>query len=404
MAFQNNRDLGLSVLNVLEAQAQSRVAFANRLPWLEAQGNKRVSGGEGQSTLSSYGAEVMVPAFELDFWGRLKNLETSALENYLGSQEALRAYAITLTKTLVSAYVEERLLAQKEKLSSQTLRAYQDSLAFVEERVISGQSTLLELEQARGQVAYMEAELLSLKSARTLAENALKLIIGDFNPQNLPQPWELTAWEPWALNAQIPSEVLLNRPDVLEAEHALKASHADIGAARAAFFPRLSLTSALGLMSPDLSNLFKNGTLNWSFTPTLGLPIFSGGSLRANYDLSLIRRSKAILNYEKILQTAFREVADALLVKEDLKAQVTAREKYLATQRRVLALATNRYQNGAVSYLEVLEAQRNVLEAEMSLLDARADYLNNSINLYAALGGAAIVLLPDRPLEEYLKP
>ncbi|MDR2456209.1 MAG: TolC family protein, partial [Deltaproteobacteria bacterium] len=225
------------------------------------------------------------------------------------------------------------------------------------------------------------------------SENALKLILGDFSEKDLPKPTPILEWPDAVLPEGLSSTALLSRPDILEAEHALIASHADIGAARAAFFPRVSLTGALGLMSMELASLFDSGSGQWSYGPSVMLPIFSGGRNRASLELAEVRREMAVVEYEKAIQEAFREVREGLEVKSLLSDRVKAQRRYLATQRRVLELAANRYQSGVVSYLEVLEAQREVFEAEMTLIELRREFLFNDLSLYVALGGG----FPEEP-------
>jgi Cu(I)/Ag(I) efflux system outer membrane protein len=344
----------------------------------------------------------MVPSFEIDLLGRVRDMEAKAFEEYLGTYENYRAFGISLISRVAEAYFDARLLAEKETLTQSTLKTYEDSLAFVENRVISGQSSLLDLEEARAQADLARANLLDLRVQKRKAENALNLLIGSFDLiDNLPPPKKLKDVSPPALiGKSIPSEVLLKRPDILAAEHKLKASHYDIGAARAAFFPRISLTGALSFMSMDLGSLFKNQSQGWNYAPAISIPIFNAGENRANLTLSEIRKEEALINYESIVQTAFKETLDALLNLDDLKARLQAERKRLSSQRRVLSLATVRYQSGSISYLEVLSAQRGVFEAEEKVLEAEKNLLSGHISLFAALGGGLNlegISLPDLP-------
>jgi NodT family efflux transporter outer membrane factor (OMF) lipoprotein len=398
-ALSGNRDLRVSYLSVLEARAQSAVARSERFPMLDAMGRDTVTGGGGRRTQESYTAELSLPGFDPDVFGRLRNMDESAYEAYLSSEEAWRAVRIALVSQVAESYLSWRLADQKEHAARKALDSYRDSLAFIERRIVSGKADLLDLEQARGQEDFARTRVASLKAERQTALNSLGLLTGDFSSQDsLPDPLDLSAWEPAGLSGEIPSEVLLARPDVLAAEHALKASHFDVGAARAAFFPKISLTGALGFMSMDLSELFAGPSGQWSFGPAVSVPLFAGGRNRANLDLAEIRRDKAVAQYELAVQTAFKEAADALLTRADLKGVLDASRRRLNTQRRVLALAEKRYLGGSSSYLEVLDAQREVLDAEMDYLDARKGYLSGSVSLYAALGGGLDPTgLPDPP-------
>ncbi|MDR2339247.1 MAG: efflux transporter outer membrane subunit [Deltaproteobacteria bacterium] len=407
LALANNRDLRTQGLNVEEALARHGIAQADRLPGLEAGLGDSVKGGQNLRTSNSYSAELMLPSFELDFFGKLKNASLSAREAYLASMEARDAFRISLVQAVALAYLEERLSFQKEKLAERTIKSWKDALAFMENRVVSGQASLLELEQARGQVGFAEAQLLAMRVERQRYQNALELLVGDYGKTPLPGASDLLSWEPsvasLGLSGPMGSNVLLARPDVLAAERELIAAHYDIGVARANFFPSISLTGSLGLMSGELSNLFVAKDSAWALTPGLSLPIFSGGRNMRQLELATTAKDKLALAYEKTIQQAFKETADALLPRADLLALLEARARYLATQRRVLELAGSRYQNGAIGYLEVLDAQRSVFEAESDLLDAKASWIANSVNLFAALGGglndSGLALAPQKPRE-----
>jgi NodT family efflux transporter outer membrane factor (OMF) lipoprotein len=387
LAFENNRDLRAQGLNIQEALSRYGVAQAGRLPGLEANLTESVEGGQNSAAVTSYRGELMIPSFELDLFGKLRDASRSARESYLASGEEYDAFRISLVQSVALAYLDERLAEQKVALALRTIKSWGDALAFMENRVVSGQSTLLELEQARGQLLFAQAELLSLRVALSRARNNLELLVGDYGRTALPGPLSILAWEPAGLDGPISSRVLLGRPDILAAENALKAANYDIGVARASFFPSLSLTGALGFLSGELANLFVAKDSVWSLGAGVGLPLFSGGRRLRELELATSARDKLSLAYERAIQGAFKEAADALLPRGDLRALVQARERYLATQRRVLELAGARYQSGAVSYLEVLGAQRDVYAAEGGLLEAKAGWIENSVNLFAALGG-----------------
>jgi Cu(I)/Ag(I) efflux system outer membrane protein len=328
-------------------------------------------------------------AFEADLFGRLKDMSHAAFQRYLEAAEAARAARLSLVGQLAEAYLAVRLSLEELALTDRTLANWRAYLAFIEERLVSGQSSLLDLERAKSQVARAEAAQAAAQTALARAEKALDILTGDLSQKTLPQGLALAKWPRPNLPENVSSLVLLKRPDVMEAERALMASHANVGAARAAFFPSLSLTGRFGYMSGQLNELVGGTNAGWSFAPTLTLPHFAGGRTRANLDLAEARRSQAVAQYEKTLQTAFREVAETLAVRPKLAAELKAQNNYLASQNRVLELAANRYQSGAVSYLEVLEAQRDAYEAEMAALAARRDQILNDVRLYLALGGGS---------------
>jgi Cu(I)/Ag(I) efflux system outer membrane protein len=385
LGLEHNRDLRISAFSVAEARARYGLEKAERLPQLEAGGSATYSGRFEEPSARSYEAALM-PAFELDFFGRLRSLSEAALQNYLATAEAEKAFRIALVSQIARAYLAELLARERLALTRSNLESRRGSRAFIEERVRSGQSSLLDLEQARGMVEFASAEVARGERELIEAELALKLLLGDFEPRKAPSS-SLKNQKLAALPQGVRSTVLLERPDVMEAEHQLRAANADIGAARAAFFPSISLTGSLGYMSDDLGALFSGATGLWSFLPKIGLPIFTGGRNRANLALAEIRRESSVAQYEKTVQNAFRETAEALLSRKTFHDQYAAQERYLASQRQVLELAENRYVNGAVTYLEVLDAQRSLFQAELDLISLRRDQLVNEISLYSALGG-----------------
>lgn len=394
-SLKNNRDLKLAALAIHEARAQYGVQNSGRFPQLNAEGASSYSGGFQKRTDRSYEAAIVVPAFELDFFGRLKNMSESSLQKYLATREAEKAVRITLVSQVAQGYLAERLRRERLQLAENNLESWRKSYAFMEGRVRSGQSSLLELEQARSQVEFASASVAQAQREVTQATNALYLLLGTFEKRELPAATSLTEQTLAGLPEEISSSVLLGRPDVMEAEHALLAANADIGAARAAFFPSISLTGSLGYISEDLKTLFSGAASAWSFLPQVVLPIFTAGKNSANLELANIRKESSVVQYEKTIQSAFREVADALMTRASFANQFEAQKKYLAAQRLVLKLATTRYIGGTISYLDVLDAQRNVFQAEQDLLDIRREQLVNEINLYSALGGGLIESAAD---------
>jgi Cu(I)/Ag(I) efflux system outer membrane protein len=388
IAVRNNRDVKLAVLAVSEAKAGYRVQNSERFPQLSATGSDTYSGGfETVIADEKASPSALLPSFEIDLFGRLKSLSDSALQQYLASREAEKAVRIALVAQTAQAYLEECLAREGLRLAESTLESRRGSLAFIEDRVRSGQSSLSDLEQARGLVEFAAIAVAQRQRELTQAGNALNLLLGGFNARDLPGATLLTAQGFAELPQKVSSSVLLNRPDVMQAEHILRAANADIGAARAAFFPQISLTGNLGYISNDLLTLFLNETFIWSIAPQVTLPVFTAGRNLANLELADIRKESSVVRYEKTVQTAFREAADALMTKGALGRRLAAQERYLTSQRLVLDLATRRYVGGAASYLEVLDAERNVFQAEQDLLSIRRDQLVNEINLYSTLGG-----------------
>jgi Cu(I)/Ag(I) efflux system outer membrane protein len=393
-ALRQNKDLALASLRVREAMAQYGVAASERLPTLEAEGGvEYAGGGGGRRPTEEYEIGASIPSFEIDLFQRAANMSRASREMWLASVEEARMARLGLLASVAGAYLDTRLAHERLKLAERTLSSLKASAGFVNERIISGQSSLLDLERARGMVAFAMAELADRRLEISRSESALKLLLGDFGDVPLPGPTPMLDWPDMALPEGLSSAALLNRPDIIAAEHELMAAHADIGAARAAFLPRLSLTGFLGLMSMELASLFDPGTDQWSWSPTLSIPIFAGGRNRANLELAEVRREMSVVSYEKAIQEAFREVHEGLAVRALLSERVEARRRYLSTQRRALELASGRYQSGSLSYLDVLEAQREVFDAEMALLEARREALFNDLSLYVALGGG----FPEEP-------
>lgn len=393
LALANNRDLREAALNVAAVQAQYQIEDGNRLPRIDAS-----AGGTRQRTASaqarngavetSSNAGLGISAFELDFFGRLRSLSAAAFERYLASVEGQRAARITLIAAVAEAYLEQRLAEEQLRLTRNTLSDWRHSLDLTERLHRAQQRSGLDVAQARGQVATAEADLEARERALRLAGNNLALLVGVESAGNLPPGMEL-AQQPvlTALPAGLPSDLLVRRPDIVQAEHALAAANADIGAARAAFFPRISLTAQLGFASPAMGGLFHGSRKNWSFAPQLTQPIFHGGQLRAELRLAEVRKSMAIVQYERAIQSAFREVNDALAGVETYQRQLDAQQRVVAAAAQRERLSKLRYDAGQESRLELLDAQRQAYAAQAALLDLRRDQFRSAVALYKALGG-----------------
>lgn len=394
-ALENNRDLRLALLNVEAARALNRIQTATALPGVDAQASysrERTQGlGEGQPVAADqHGASIGLNAFELDLFGRVRALSDAAFARYLASEEGYRAARVTLIGAVADAYFAERLAVEQHALSQRTLADWRGSLALARVLQQSGRGGALDVVRAEAQVASAEADLRARDRAVAQAANALRLVVGAEVPADLPPPLALEH-DPVVtrLPAGLPSDLLLNRPDIRQAERTLAAANADVGAARAAFFPRLSLTAAFGFASPSLTALFGSDHSVWNVSPGIVLPIFDGGRRDAELDLAKVRKTEAVAQYEKAIQTAFREVADGLAGSATLGAQIEAQTRVVSDSARAVALAETRYRAGLESRLELLDAQRQLQAAQQALLTLRHEEIANAVALYKALGGGA---------------
>ena len=388
VALKNNRDLRVSVLNIEQARAQYRVRRADELPTvgIGAAGTRQPNGSGSISSV--YTAGVSVTAYELDFFGRVRSLSQAALAQYLGTEEARKNVQIALISSVANTYLN--LLADDELLAvtRRALVTREESLQLTKLRFDVGAASELDYRQAESLLEGARATLAQLMRQRALDENALVLLLGQPLPADLPQGLGIANQKLInELPVGIPSEVLIRRPDVREAEQQLIAANANIGAARAAFFPRITLTGSAGSASSELSGLFKNGSFAWTFMPQLLLPLFDAGRNQANLDAAYVSRDIAVAQYEKAIQSAFREVSDALAGRATLGEQVRAQEAQANAEAVRVKLADLRYRNGAASYLDVLDAQRSLFAAQQALVQAQAQQVQNQVNLYKVLGG-----------------
>ncbi|MQA42605.1 efflux transporter outer membrane subunit [Rugamonas aquatica] len=403
-ALENNRDLRTAALRIEEARAQYDIQSADRLPNLNA--NAAVTKAKtpaflspsGQTTIGKrYDAGLAISAFELDFFGRVKSLNDAALAAYLATSEARQAAQISLVAQVAQAYYTERAYAEQYSLAQQTYDARARTYKLTQQRAEVGASSRLDLRSSETLMETARAAALTLARQRAQADNALTLLVGQ--PASgaganagaagtagaMPSDRQIDDLS--ALPAGLPSDLLARRPDLRAAEQRLISANANIGAARAAFFPRISLTAALGSSSPSLSGLFDGGSGSWSFAPQLTLPIFDAGRNRANLGLAEVRKNIAVADYEKAIQTAFREVADALAARDYLGEQVSAQRAVQEAQADRLKLLQLRQDNGVASSLDVLDAQRELFSAQQALVQARLLRTTSAIDLYRALGG-----------------
>lgn len=396
LGLENNRDLRVAALRIDEARGQYRIQRADRLPSISANGaytRSKTSAATPSGALSTdpydlYDVSVGVSAFELDFWGRVRSLSDAARAQYLSTVEGERAFRISLIADIASAYLTLQALDERIGLAEGTLASRQKGLDLAKLRLDAGVTSALDYRQTETLLTQAQTELAALRRQEAQTWNALNVLVGSDRPADLPLPLPLAAQDlEGGIRTGLPSDILVNRPDILGAEQSLMAANANIGAARAAFFPRISLTGSFGYASTDLDNLFKGDSESWSFGPSISLPIFDFGRNTANLDVAEARKNIAVATYEKTIQTAFREVADALAARRFLAEQLEAQTRALAAQRDLAELAELRYRNGVANYLEVLDAQRNLFSAEQTLVQTRRDQLANMVTLYVALGG-----------------
>lgn len=393
--LENNRDLRVAVLNIEKARAQYRIQRADRLPTVNADAGSTqqrtpasLSGTGSGVTSHSYAVGLGVSSFELDLFGRVKSLSDEALETFLATTEARRGTYISLVAEISSDYLG--LVADRErlKLDRETMDSHGRTLALTRRLYEEGQATELDVRQAEASLATARAQEAASRTQVGQDENALRLALGAALPADLQTPDTLgDVVEPEDVRAGLPSELLARRPDILQAEHQLKAANADIGAARANFFPKISLTGSLGTSSDELSGLFETASRTWTFAPQLVLPLFDFGRNQATLDASKASRDIAVAQYEKSVQTAFREVSDALAVRATIQERIAALEDSVRASRRSLELSQKRFADGTDSFLPVLVAQRTLYNAQTALLTLRLSRLNNLLTFYKALGG-----------------
>lgn len=391
-AFAHNRDLVVAVARIDEARGFYRIQDADRYPSIDATGGAvraRIPAADGGPfTGNRFSVGVGVPAYELDFWGRVRSLTEAARAEFLATVEAERAFRLLLLRDVAGAYLAERELAEQIAHAEATMASRQEGLRLARVRLDAGITSALDFRQAESLLTQAETELAALRLDAARVAHLLAVLVGGPVEAPLPPPRPLgEQLAPRVLAPGLPSALLTARPDVLAAEERLRAARADVGAARAAFFPTIALTGDLGFASPELDELVGSDGLTWSFGPVLRLPLFHRGRLRGNLTVAQAREHIAVASYERTVQAAFRDVADALAARRWLAAQVAAQERNTVAQRQIADLARTRYREGVVSYLEVLDAERTLFAAEQALLRLRRAEIENQVALYVALGG-----------------
>ncbi|HEY9066787.1 MAG TPA: AdeC/AdeK/OprM family multidrug efflux complex outer membrane factor [Burkholderiaceae bacterium] len=395
LALTNNRDLRVAALNIEKARAQYRVQNADLYPSVNATGGQSATHTAeslrtpGAPALTrQYSASVGISAYELDLFGRVRSLSAQALEQFLATEEARRSTQISLVAEVANAYLTLGADQERLVLAQSTLTSQSESYRLNQRSFEVGVTSALALRQAQTSVDSARVDVARYTSQVAQDRNALVLLVGSAVPDEL-LPSSLAD----SLNALpdlpsgLPSALLERRPDILQAEHTLKAANANIGAARAAFYPRISLTASAGSASADLSDLFKAGSGTWSFVPQISLPIFDGGANRANLDIAKISRDINVAQYEKAIQTAFREVSDALAQRGTISDQLQAQESLVDATAEADHLSRARYTRGVESYLTVLDSQRSLYSAQQNLIGTRLSRMSNLVTLYKVLGG-----------------
>lgn len=395
-ALESNRDIRIASGRVAEARAAWRIQGSTLYPQLDAVATG--TRGRTPADLSVTGRAVtgnqiyaqLSAGWEIDFWGRLRNLNEAARNQYLATEEARRALATDLIAQVANGYLLEREYEERVAIARRTIATREESLRILRRRYEVGSGSKLEMTQAQTLLGQAQTVLQGLDQDRAINRNALALLVG--------QPVEIAPGPPGLAEAApeidlppgLPSELLAYRPDIVAAEYRLRAANANIGAARAAFFPNVTLTGAFGSASADLDGLFGDGNRAWSFTPAITQPLFNAGRLAANLDVAKARQVGAVADYEKAVQGAFRDVSDALVRRRQLALQIETMRNVVEALRERARLAQLRFDNGRSAYLEVLDAQRDLFDTEQGLVQLRRAHLASAIALYAALGGGFV--------------
>ncbi len=390
LALANNRDLRIAVLNIEKARAQYRIENAALYPAIDAS----VGGSSARyndAISRKYSAGLGITAYELDFFGRLTNLKDAALQSFLATEATQRNVRTSLIAEVTNSWLTLAAYQELLRLAQGTLESRQKTLELTRKQQSLGGVSGLAVAQAQAVTEAARGDVASYTSKVAQARNALNLLAGTTVPgEQLPAATDGVGDSAVALvdvPAGLASDVLLQRPDIISAEHTLIGSYADIGAARAAFFPSVTLTASGGSASPSLNSLFESGTRAWTFIPTLTLPIFNAGSLRASLSIAETSRDIQVATYEKTVQTAFREVADALADRSTLNERMAAQKAEVDAYATSLRLSTERYRSGADSYLNVLDSQRSLYTAQKSLISLQLTEQSNRITLFKVLGG-----------------
>ncbi|WP_163124689.1 multidrug efflux RND transporter AdeIJK outer membrane channel subunit AdeK [Acinetobacter portensis] len=404
MALENNRDLRTAALNIQRAQQQYQITENNQLPTIGASGSvlRQVTPTrDPNNPYSSFNVGLGVTAYELDFWGRVRSLKDNALDTYLATASARDATQIALISQVAQAWLNHSYASANLKLADQTLKAQLESYNLNKKRFDVGIDSEIPVRQAQISVETARNDVANYKTQVAQAKNLLNLLVGEPVPASLLPTQRVTRiTNTTSIGSGLPSDLLNNRPDVRAAEYKLSAAGANIGAAKARLFPTISLTGTAGYASTDLNNLFRSGNFAWSIGPSLDLPIFDWGTRKANIKISETDQQIALSDYEKSIQSAFREVNDALAVRQNIDDRLAAQRRLVNATNTTYKLSNARFRAGIDSYLSVLDAQRTSYSAEQGLLLLEQANLNNQVELYKTLGGGVKTQTTDEVVKQ----
>ena len=398
LGLENNKDFESARLAIEKARAQYQITDINDLPSINGEAGysrRRTSGPTGSNTGDNYSVNLGLANYELDFWGKIASLKDQALQNFLATTAAKDSTQISLISNIAQSYANLSYSLAQLKLAEATVESREKSLFIADKRFEAGIDPKLPSLQASASLENARLAVLQAQSSILRSRNALQFLVGGPIPTNLiPAPAVSNITSQQIFSAGLPSELLRYRPDVLQAEYNLKAAGANIEVARASYFPSISLASSVGVSSGSLDDLFKSGSVGWSFGPSISVPIFDAGRLDANYDVAKIEREQTLANYERSIQTAFREVSDVLATRATLGDQLAAQYRLQDNFEQTYQIADARFKAGIANYLDVLDAQRSLFSTQQGILDLELQKIISQIELYQVLGGGANLDVP----------
>jgi len=398
LGLENNKDFESARLAIEKARAQYQITDINDLPSINGEAGysrRRTSGPTGSNTGDNYSVNLGLANYELDFWGKIASLKEQALQNFLATTAAKDTTQISLISNIAQSYANLSYSLAQLKLAEATVESREKSLFIADKRFEAGIDPKLPSLQASASLENARLAVLQAQSSILRSRNALQFLVGGPIPTNLiPAPAVSNITSQQIFSAGLPSELLRYRPDVLEAEYNLKAAGANIEVARASYFPSISLASSVGVSSGSLDDLFKSGSVGWSFGPSISVPIFDAGRLDANYDVAKIEREQTLANYERSIQTAFREVSDVLATRATLGDQLAAQYRLQDNFEQTYQIADARFKAGIANYLDVLDAQRSLFSTQQGILDLELQKIISQVELYQVLGGGANLDVP----------
>ncbi|MBO6199742.1 MAG: efflux transporter outer membrane subunit [Psychrobacter sp.] len=397
LGLENNKDFESARLAIEKARAQYQITDLNDLPRIDGSGGytRQAQNRTDKNPNSSYNVNLGLANYELDFWGKIASLKEQALQNFLATTAAKDTTQISLISNIAQSYANLSYSLAQLKLAEATVESREKSLFIADKRFEAGIDPKLPSLQASASLENARLAVLQAQSSILRSRNALQFLVGGPIPTNLiPAPAVSNITSQQIFSAGLPSELLRYRPDVLEAEYSLKAAGANIEVARASYFPSISLASSVGVSSCSLDDLFKSGSVGWSFGPSISVPIFDAGRLDANYDVAKIEREQTLANYERSIQTAFREVSDVLATRATLGDQLAAQYRLQDNFEQTYQIADARFKAGIANYLDVLDAQRSLFSTQQGILDLELQKIISQVELYQVLGGGANLDVP----------